>query len=155
MRKLKRLMSGKLSRDKDGGIEGLPLQLIIIIMIATIGAAIIMGWMSNIDSPKYIGGVQVSTSEIVLVNGETGNGIVAVTVTDQDGNPLSDAIVILTGLGVSIDDKTPHGKTNEFGNVTFDGLEIVMKNSTIGFLTVNVSHPTYGEHNSTKIAVIG
>lgn len=35
-----------------GGIEGLPLQLMIIILVATMGTAIIVGWMGSIETPN-------------------------------------------------------------------------------------------------------
>lgn len=40
-----------------GGIEGLPLQLMIIILVATMGTAIIVGWMGSIETPQSIGSV--------------------------------------------------------------------------------------------------
>ena len=41
----------KLHTNKKGGIEGLPLQLLIIIVIASLGLAMMVGWMNNIDEP--------------------------------------------------------------------------------------------------------
>ncbi len=144
-----------MSKDRRGGIEGLPLQLIIIIMVATIGAGIILGWMGNIESPKYIGGVQVHTPSIELENGIITDAMISVTVTDQDGNPLENASVVLTGLGIRTDDgDVPYDTTNHAGVVSFTQLRIIMKHSPIGYITVNVSAPEYGEHNSTRIPVI-
>lgn len=155
MRIIKRLMKGGLSKDRKGGIEGLPLQLIIIIMVATIGAGIILGWMGNVDNPKYIGGVQPITSNIQLVNGETDGFEVTVVVTDQDGDPLERATVILTGLGITDGDgKVPCVLTDVDGEAAFENLDILMKHSTIGYITVNVSAPEHGEHNTTRIPVI-
>ena len=37
-------------KEDSGGIEGLPLQLMIIILVATMGAAILVGWMGNIEA---------------------------------------------------------------------------------------------------------
>lgn len=131
------------------------MQLIIIIMVATIGAGIILGWMGNIDSPKYIGGVQTVTSNTDIVNGFGDDINITVVVTDQDGNPLEDASVILTGLGiVDIDDKTPYDKTDSDGEARFKDLQVLMKHGKIGYVTVNVSSPDHGEHNSTRIPIV-
>ena len=49
-----------LRKNRKGGIEGLPLQLMIIIMVATLGTAIIIGWMGNIEEPDSISRVDVA-----------------------------------------------------------------------------------------------
>jgi hypothetical protein len=149
-----RLMK-KLNRSKKGSIEGLPLQLMIMIIIATMGTAILIGWMGNIDTPKHIGGVEVVSGDIVLNGNNTTNGYIEVYVTDQNGNPLSGATVVLSGLGVADKNgKTAYANTNSMGYATFDGLKITLRGSEIGFITVNVSMPEYGENNSTRVAVI-
>ena len=48
-----------LRKNRKGGIEGLPLQLMIIIMVATLGTAIIIGWMGNIEEPHSISRVVI------------------------------------------------------------------------------------------------
>ncbi|HKM13498.1 MAG TPA: carboxypeptidase-like regulatory domain-containing protein [Candidatus Methanomethylophilaceae archaeon] len=157
MRKLKRLIGrNRISNNRRGGIEGLPLQLIIVMLIATMGTAIILGWMGNIEGPKVIGDVDVTSDEIVLVNGSTLNGRISIVVTDQDGNPIEGATVVLTGLGITDrNGKTPHGTTDSKGYANIMGLNITMKNSAIGFITVNVSASGYGENNTARVTVIG
>ncbi len=133
----------------------MPLQLMIVIIVATLGTAIIMGWMGNIEGPRSIGSVEVLSGDILLRDGSTSTGMVDVRVTDQDGNPLEGATVVLTGLGVTDRyGKTVHGYTDAKGRVSFSGLMITM-NGNIGFITVNVSDPNHGENNATRIAVIG
>lgn len=157
MRKIKHLITkNRLSNNRRGGIEGLPLQLIIVMLIATMGTAIILGWMGNIEGPKVIEDVEVTSNDIVLLNGSTFNGQVAVVVTDQDGNPIQGATVVLTGLGVTDrNGKTPHGTTDSKGYANLTGLNITMKNSAVGFITVNVSASGYGENNTARVTVIG
>jgi len=157
MRKIKHLITkNRLSNNRRGGIEGLPLQLIIVMLIATMGTAIILGWMGNIEGPKVIEDVEVTSNDIVLLNGSTFNGQVAVVVTDQDGNPIQGATVVLTGLGVTDKNgKTPHGTTDSKGYANLTGLNITMKNSAVGFITVNVSASGYGENNTARVTVIG
>lgn len=157
MRKIKGLIKrNRISNNSRGGIEGLPLQLIIVMLIATMGTAIILGWMGNIEGPKAIGDVDVTSDEIVLVNGSTFNGQVTITVTDQDGDPIEGATVVLTGLGVTDKNgKTPHGTTDSKGYAHIMELNITMKNSAVGFITINVSASGYGENNTARVTVIG
>lgn len=155
MRQIRHLIRKRISNNRRGGIEGLPLQLMIVIIVATLGTAIIMGWMGNIEGPRSIGSVEVLSGDILLRDGSTSTGMVDIRVTDQDGNPLEGATVVLTGLGVTDRyGKTVHGYTDAKGRVSFSGLMITM-NGNIGFITVNVSDPNHGENNATRIAVIG
>ena len=152
-----------LRKYKKGGIEGLPLQLMIIIMVATLGTAIIVGWMGNIEEPHSINKVEVesdsidlSSSAVLKSSGSvySTNQDVIITVYDQNGNPLEGATVILTGLGVKdLYNKTPHADTNGDGMVIFKGLKLRMT-ATIGYIDVEVSKPGYGENTSCRIAVI-
>ena len=154
MRKIERLTK-KLNRNKRGSIEGLPLQLMIMIIIATIGTAILVGWMGNIDSPKSIGTVEVVSGDILLDGNSTSNGIIEIYVTDQDKNPLSGATVVLSGLGVTDKNgKTAYANTDSRGYAKFEGLHITLRGAEIGFITINVSMSEYGENNSTRVAVI-
>ena len=159
-----------LRKNRKGGIEGLPLQLMIIIMIATLGTAIIVGWMGNIEEPHSIGKVVVDSGEIDLtgVNSTyssnstvrgTGNIYycnedVIISVYDQNGNPLSDATVVLTGLGVTDSDGgTVHGNTDVDGTVTFNDLKLRMTGH-VGYINIDVSKSGYGENSSCRITVI-
>jgi Protocatechuate 3,4-dioxygenase beta subunit len=154
MRNKIRLMKN-IRNDKKGSIEGLPLQLMIMIVIATMGTAILIGWMGSIDSPKHIGSVDITSDDIVLNGNYTDSGIIEIYVTDQDGNPLRGATVVLSGLGVTDSDgKTAYCNTDSAGRAHFDGLRISLRGSEIGFITVNVSMSEYGENNTARVAVI-
>ena len=159
-----------LRKNKKGGIEGLPLQLMIIIMVATLGTAIIIGWMGNIEEPHSIGRVEVDSGEIDLTgtnstysNGTTIRGTgnvycsnedVIISVYDQNGDPLSGATVVLSGLNVTDSDgSTAHGTTDDNGAVTFSGLKLKMTGH-VGYITIEVSKAGYGENSSCKITVI-
>ena len=145
----------KLNKNRKGSIEGLPLQLMIMIIIATMGTAILVGWMGSIDSPKSIGTVEVVSGDIVLNGSSTSDGVLEIYVADQNGNPLSGATVVLSGLGVTDrNGKTAHLNTDSGGYAKFDGLRITLRGAEIGFITVNVSMSEYGENNSTRVAVI-
>lgn len=146
----------RLNNNRKGSIEGLPLQLMIVILVATMGTGILLGWMNSIDTPNSIGSVDVVSSDIDM-NGEyrINDGHIEIFVTDQDGNPLKGATVVLSGLGVC--DKnggTAYGTTDSTGYISFSDLSITMRGSTVGFITVNVSMSDYGENTSARIAVI-
>jgi hypothetical protein len=154
MRKKQPLMK-KLNRNKKGSIEGLPLQLMIMIIIATMGTAILIGWMGSIETPKHIGSVEVVSGDIVLNGNSTSEGVIEIFVSDQNGNPLNGATIVLSGLGVTDKNgKTAYTNTDSRGYAKFEGLKITLRGSDIGFITINVSMPEYGENNSTRVAVI-
>ena len=162
--------SKALRKNRKGGIEGLPLQLMIIIMVATLGTAIIVGWMGNIEEPHSISRVEVDSGEIDLTginsaysNNTTIRGTgniycpsedVIISVYDQNGNPLSGATVVLSGLGVTDSNgNTAHGTTDDNGTVTFSDLKLRMTGH-VGYITVEVSKSGYGENSSCRITVI-
>ncbi|MCL2510236.1 MAG: hypothetical protein FWF07_04060 [Methanomassiliicoccaceae archaeon] len=154
MRKIERLTK-KLHRNKRGSIEGLPLQLMIVIIIATMGTAILVGWMGSIDSPKSIGTVDVVSGDILLNGGSTYDGMVEIYVADQNGNPLGGATVVLSGMGVTDKNgRTAYLNTDSSGYAKFDGLRISLRGAGVGFITVNVSMSDYGENNTARVAVI-
>lgn len=153
MRNIKRLM--KLRKNRKGGIEGLPLQLMIVILVATMGTAILVGWMGNIETPKSIGDVEVVSGDIVMNGPRTTDGHIEIYVTDQNGNPLAGATVILSGLGVTDNTgKTAHAVTDSEGRAEFNNLKISLRGANHGFINVKVSMSDYGENNSARVAVI-
>ena len=100
-------------KDCSGGIEGLPLQLLIMVVVAGLGLTIIMGWMNSISAPHSIGEVFASPAEI-LVHDEDKDGlytktgiVMTVTVTDQSGDRLEGATVILEGANIKTKDGGP------------------------------------------------
>jgi len=136
--------------NDSGGIEGLPLQLMITILVATLGTAVILGWMGGIESPHYIGSVDPD-EDIIELSGSESRNYVSFTVTDQDGNPLEGAVVTLTGMGVSKNGQKAYDVTDENGRAEFGRLSF--SSSSTGRVTVNVSHPDYGE-KQIKVMVI-
>ncbi|MBR5998848.1 MAG: hypothetical protein IK043_00170 [Candidatus Methanomethylophilaceae archaeon] len=83
----------KMHTNKKGGIEGLPLQLLIIIVVASLGLAIMVGWMNNIEEPDMIDSVEATYEKI----GDSYE--ITVRVLDQDGYAVEGADVIITGYG--------------------------------------------------------
>jgi len=157
MRKL-----GSLKKDRNAGIEGLPLQLMIMVVVAGIGTTVILGWMAGLQAPVMIGSVHASPNEIVL-NDIDGDGIyqgddigITITVLDTDGNGISSATVLLEGAGISYSDYEGHvhGVTDTSGKVRFTDLSASYGGSTIGFITVTVIKSGYGSDSRVQIPVI-
>jgi hypothetical protein len=150
----------RLSGNREGGIEGLPLQLMIIILVATLGTAVIIGWMTSLETPQSIGSVNVDSDDIILkgISGSehyTDSGYAKIYVTDQNGNALAGATVVLSGCSVSTaDGRTVHGVTDMYGYAEFNNIHASLRGAKIGFITVEVSKSGYGSDSTAKIAVI-
>ena len=147
-----------LSDDRAGGIEGLPLQLMILILIATLATAVMIGWMGNIQAPDSIGDVQVDSGHLAVTR--TGSSCttsedISIYVTDQNGDPLKDAVVCLSGLGITTESGgTVYTETGDDGMAHFPkGLKLRMNNN-VGFITVDVSKAGSGEDSSCRITAI-
>ncbi|MEW5759841.1 MAG: carboxypeptidase-like regulatory domain-containing protein [Candidatus Thermoplasmatota archaeon] len=126
-------------KEEKGAIEGLPLYLLIMVVIAAVGIGIVMYWMSSVKKmgPKVIGAVEVSPDRVELVDCFTGGTKkndniygnpdidVIVFVKDADGNPINGATVKLDGCSITTSDgKIVYGTTGKDGKKTFDNLKI-------------------------------
>lgn len=156
MRKWRRLPG-----DRDAGIEGLPLQLLIMVVVAGLGLTIIMGWMSSISAPKSIGEIFVTPGEIVVYDTD-GDGVyvregltLTVAVTDQEGDRIEGATVVLEGGNVrTADGGLVRGITDSRGQVVFAGLVVEHFGRTLSTVTVTVAKGDYGIDSSFEIPVI-
>jgi len=137
------------------------LQLLIIVLVAGVGSAIIMGWMGGLEAPETIGSISPSISEIVL-DDDDGDGVfsaegvdLCITVMDPDGDPISGATVTLEGAGVqSAEGKRPHVPTDSDGRATFDGLTLSRASSSMGYVTVTVAKSGVASTRSISIPVV-
>ena len=150
-----------LGRDCEGGIEGLPLQLLIMVVVAGLGLTIIMGWMNSIAAPHAIGEVFVAPGEIIVYD-EDGDGlytaggiVMTVTVTDQGGDRLEGATVMLDGANIAtVIGGQVRGVTNERGQVVFKDLKVEQFGSRMTTVTVTVAKGDYGIDSSYEIPVV-
>jgi len=150
-----------LGNDYSAGIEGLPLQLLIMVVVAGLGLTIIMGWMNSIAAPHSIGEVYVSPSEILVYDEDkdglyTKSGIVmTITVTDQSGDRLEGATVMLEGANIKTKDGGPvRGVTDSHGQVVLTGLSVESFGTRLTTITVTVAKGDYGIDSSFEIPVI-
>jgi len=150
----------KLRKNRSGGIEGLPLQLMIVILVATLGTAILIGWMGSLEAPSQIGSVSVDSGDIMLTKTTgsekyTDTGYVKIYVTDQNGDALPGATVVLTGCGiVTKAGATVHGVTDAKGYVEFKDLRVSLRGQKVGFVDIEVSKSGYGTDSTARVAVI-
>ena len=147
--------------DTDAGIEGLPLQLLIMVVVAGLGLTIIMGWMNSIEAPHSIGDIVVTPGEITVQDTD-GDGIftasglqLTVTVTDQSGDRLEGATVMLQGANVMTSKgEVVRGVTNSKGQVAFSDIKVEQFGSSLTTITVTVAKGDYGIDASYEIPVI-
>lgn len=150
-----------LKEDSGAGIEGLPLQLLIMVVIAGLGLTIVMGWMNSISAPKTIGDVFVTPGQI-LVFDEDRDGVYArydlaitVTVTDQGGDRLEGATVVLEGANVRTMSGEPvRGVTDSDGQVLFEGVCVEQFGPGMSTVTVTVAKGGYGIDSNYEIPVL-
>ena len=141
--------------NRKGGIEGLPMELMIIVVIATLGTAMLIGWMGNIEQPETIGNVDSSVDQIIMTSDKSTTSF-NITVTDTSGDGIPGATVLLTGCNVQKGSSTAtvYGITNDQGVATFSNLSIQKTTSGVGYINVSVSAGAYGEDSSLKIPVV-
>lgn len=147
--------------DANAGVEGLPLQLLIMVVVAGLGLTIVMGWMNSISTPKSIGDIFVTPGEI-FVHDEDGDGLytrygltISVTVTDQAGDRLEGATVMLEGANVRTSDGDPvRGVTGGDGQVVFLDVCVEQFGSRLTTITVTVAKGDYGIDSTYEIPVV-
>ncbi len=156
-----RTFTKDIRKDRDAGIEGLPLQLMIMVVVAGLGTAIILGWMGGISAPNGISAVYSNPSEITLTDSDhdgihTRTGItLTITVLDNSGEVVQGATVVVDGCNIETSDgRTVHGTTNSEGKVTFSGLSASQTGKTVGYVTVSATKGGMGTDGSLTIPVI-
>ena len=139
----------------------MPLQLMIMVLIAGLGTAVLVGWMGGLSAPQAIATVNGDPSEIMLkdadLDGMFENQEVSLTifVRNQNGNAVAGASVVLDGCNVcNSDGSLVYGSTDTEGKVSFDGLAVSRYGPGIGFITVTVAKGGMGTDSSLQIPVI-
>ena len=143
-----------------GAIEGLPLYLLIIIIIAAVSIGIVMGLLNMAKPPQTLGTVGLSTPLVAVqdLNGdgisENGSFSLTVTVCDGTGNRLAGAVVSLNGDDVKKADGTnPYAITDPSGQARFTGLSCAIVGSGTNPITVTIEKSGYG-HKTLDIPVV-
>lgn len=101
----------KFRDDRNGAVEGLPLQLIIMVAIAAIVIVIILGWLAPWQSKVDLNSITVSPQTAVDGNTTT----LTITAWDTKDNHLEGVVIQATGCNIG----TLVGTTDANGVVTF------------------------------------
>ncbi|MFW6040206.1 MAG: carboxypeptidase-like regulatory domain-containing protein [Thermoplasmatota archaeon] len=137
--------SKRLELNKEAALEGLPLYLIILVVIAGISTAVIAGWMMSSQTTE-LGSIEVD-SEDRIVSTNPGQSI-TVRAYDQSGNPLEGAVVTLEGCEVQ-----EAGQTDGEGECTLRNINPNLpENENFGTIDVTVTYT--GDVSMTKRATI-
>ena len=147
--------------DRNGGIEGLPLQLMIMVIVAGLGTAVPVGWMGGLSAPEAIASVNAHPNEVLLTDDDSdgtydNDGItLTIIVRDQNGDAVQGASVVLDGCNIcNADGSLVYGTTGSDGRVTFSGLSASHYGSGISFITVTVAKGGMGTDSSFQVPVI-
>ena len=150
----------KIRKDENGSIEGLPLQLMIMGIIASLGTAVIVGWISSIQTPIYIGKVEITPQEI-LVHDSDENGIfdadlkeLTIRITDTSGNPIGDAQVLIEGSALSNDHHRLFGTTDADGMLSFKSVSVKVIGDHVSSLKMSVSGQGIASEYWTEVMVL-
>lgn len=89
-------------REETGGIEGMPLQLMITVVVAGLVLAVVLGWVLTIQTPSVIRSVSADPASVDLGNipeDQTAAKTVTIRVTafDANGAAIRDAVVTAEG----------------------------------------------------------
>ncbi|MFP4050360.1 MAG: hypothetical protein ACLFVB_01305 [Thermoplasmata archaeon] len=122
----------RLRRDETGALEGLPLYLILLVVIAGVSTAIIFGWMRSAQSTE-LGHIEVDASNGYVTSGS--NNKIEVKAFDQGNDPLTGATVKIEGCGVN-----EIGETDSEGTIKFDVNPDLQENENFGEITVKVKY---------------
>lgn len=152
----------RIRRGNRGALEGLPLYLIILVVIAALVLIIVVGWLQFFNKPSlgsisyYVDGNQnaINQTDATFTLGSPNageclvqvSGAVAleVTATGTDSKPLSNVIVkVAGGTGVLNISASPDLQmtTGSNGQVQFTGLSFDLAGgSDTGIITLQVSY---------------
>lgn len=108
--------------DEKGALEGLPLYLIILVVIAGVGTAIIAGWMMSAESTE-LGSIEYEIPNEENTTGqldisEDGERTIYVYTYDQNGDSLEGVTVSIDGCGAGDIDE-PVERTGKEGEASF------------------------------------
>lgn len=102
---------GNLQRNSKGAVEGLPLQLIIMVAIAAIAMVIILGWLAPWQSKVDLDSLEVSP----LTASDEEPVTITITAWDTKDNHLEGVVIEASGCNID----TQVGTTDADGQVTF------------------------------------
>lgn len=145
-------MFEELWRD-DRAIEGLPIRLVIALVVGVASLSVMMNTISGLDT-MTVTELDVDPETEVVGEGETD---VTMTVIDPDGQPVSDATLVVSG-GTAILDSVVTATTDENGQARVTISTKLRSNQQDGTVTVDIKPPASGgysdQRGNTQILVV-
>jgi len=132
-------------RNASGGIEGMPLQLMITVIVAGLVLAVVLGWTLSIQSPAVIKSVSTDPASVNVGNvpedqRATKTGVtVRVWAYDAKNAPIRDAVVTLGGAvsNTLVRQDVQDGSSD--GTVTFPNVAVSLPPGvSVGELTLTI-----------------
>jgi hypothetical protein len=133
----------KRSWNRDGAVEGLPLQLIIMVVIAGVALVIILAWLAPWKSKVDLDSVSAAPGSVV----RDVTASVTVTAWDTKNNKLSGVVLVLDGCGVH-----QSATTDKNGVATFSIKPTLAPGTTSGEVVVTATYT--GTMSITKETLI-
>ncbi len=151
----------KLRSDDRGALEGLPLYLIILVVIAAIAIVIIIAWLNTISTPKAFGTISSDPNQLTLTDGDgdgfssTESGTLTIIVRDSENDKVKGATVTLSGCDARFSGGgTAWAETNENGEAVFIGLHLEVEEGSTDSLSISVQKSGY-PNKGIEVPVVG
>ena len=136
-------------RDETGGIEGMPLQLMILVIVAGLTLAVVLGWTLSIQSPSVIKSVSTNPATVYLGNvadDAPASKSLTITVTAYDAKnaPIKDVVVTLGGAVAETQVAQDRDDGSLDGTATFPNVIVSLPPGvTVGEVTLTVQKAGY------------
>jgi len=88
-------LSFSMSEARKGALQGLPLFLIVLVIVAAVGIAILIGWMYMVKKPE-LNNISIEVTDMTIGNTYDFN----ITAYDTNGKTLEGVEIHLEGCGV-------------------------------------------------------
>ncbi|MBA3046512.1 MAG: hypothetical protein KKH41_08250 [Candidatus Thermoplasmatota archaeon] len=112
----------RLSSDRNGAVEGLPLQLIIMVAVAAIVLVIVLGWLAPWQNKADLNSLTASPQTVANDEEIT----IVITAWDTKGNHLEGVVIEMSGCNVGTQVLT----TGANGTATFTVTPSIPPNTT-------------------------
>jgi hypothetical protein len=138
------LVKRRIRLDERGALEGMPLQLIIMVVIAGIAISIVIAWLTIFTAPDLakieLHSATPSSDPIRITENTTA---ITIKAWDTKGNPLESVSIKISGSNVIV-----AGLTGSDGTFAAEGLDIDIGSSDFG--TIHVEAEFSGTLSITK-----
>ena len=136
-------------RIRKGAIEGMPLQLLIMVIVAVIVLGIILGWIYMLnDTDPLLDKIVVEPDEVYLSGATTPS--LTITVLDTEGNNVKGVVIVISGCNVDIVTQLETGA----GNIQLTGIELPYGRPT-GYLSIIAERSGMGKKTADVVVFQG